>query len=102
MTVTGAPNVRAVAHDQDGRTIVHLYNLNVQRLSSFEDKVTPAKDIGLSIAVPPNVKSVRLLTADAEGSSGPLVFKATGIGDESRIETKIPKLDISAILVIEP
>jgi hypothetical protein len=102
VTVTGAPNVRAVVHDQDGRTIVHLYNLNVQRLSSFDDKVTPATDVGLSVATPPNVRSVRILTADAGGSSGPLKFQALGAGSGATVETKIPRLDISAIVVIEP
>jgi hypothetical protein len=100
-TVTGAPNVRAVVHDQDGRAIVHLYNLNVQRLSSFEDKVTPATDIGLSVSTPPNVRSVRILTADSGGSSGPLKFQALGAGNGATVTTKIPRLDISAIVVIE-
>jgi len=102
VNVTGAPNVRAVVHDQDGRTIVHLYNLNVQRLTAFEDKVTPATDVGLSVATPPNVRSVRILTADAGGTSGPLNFQALGAGNGGTVETKIPRLDISAIVVIEP
>jgi hypothetical protein len=102
LTVTGAPNVRAVVHDQDGRTIVHLYNLNVQRLSSFQDKVTPAKDVGLSVTTPAGVRSVRILTADAGATSGPLKFQASGAGSGSVVETKIPRLDVSAIVVIEP
>jgi hypothetical protein len=102
VTVTGAPNVRAVVHDQDGRTIVHLYNLNIQRLSSFEDKVTPATNIGLAVATPPEVVSVRILTADVGGTSGPLKFQALGAGNGATVETMIPRLDISAIVVIEP
>jgi hypothetical protein len=101
VTVTGAPNVRAVAHDQDGRTIVHLYNLNVQRVSSFEDKVTPATDVHLSVATPPEVRTVRILTYDENGSSGPLKFLGLGAGNGATIETTIPRLDISAIVVIE-
>lgn len=101
ITVTGVPNVRAVVHDQDGRTIVHVYNLNVQRLSSFEDKVTPATDVGLLVTTPANVRSVRILTADGNGSSGPLNFKALGTGNGASIEMKIPRLDINALVVIE-
>jgi hypothetical protein len=100
--VTGAPNVRAVVHDQDNRTIVHLYNLNVQRLSSFEDKVTPANDVKLDITAPFAVRSVNILTADASGTSGPLKFQATPEGKGTLVSTKIPRLDISAIILLEP
>jgi hypothetical protein len=102
VTVKGSPNVRAVVHDQKGRTIIQLYNLYVQRLSSFEDKVTPATDIGLSVATPTNVRSVRILTADSNGASGPLKFLSIGAGDHGVVEIKIPRLDVSAIVVIEP
>ena len=43
-----------------------------------------------------------LLTADAGGTSGPLKFQALGAGNGATVETKIPRLDISAIVVIEP
>jgi hypothetical protein len=102
VTVTGPPNIRAVVHDQDGRTIVHLYNLNVQRLSSFEDKVTPAMDIGLSIKTPAAARSVSIRTADASGTSGPLKFQGVPAGDGMLVSTKIPRLDVSAIILIEP
>lgn len=101
VTVKGAPNVRAVVHDQGDRAIVHLYNLNVRRLSSFEDKVTPAADVALSVAVPGVVRSVRVLTADANATSGPLKFLNLGAGNGGMIETKIPRLDIHSIVIIE-
>jgi hypothetical protein len=75
--------------------------LNVQRLSSFEDKVTPANDVGLSLTTPANVRSVRVLTADAGAKSGPLDFQAFGAGNGSHVQTKIPRLDVSAFVVIE-
>jgi hypothetical protein len=89
-------------HDQDGRAIVHLYNLNVQRLSSYEDQVTPATDVGLSVTAPAGIRSVRILTADAGAASGPLKFQALGAGSGSVVETKIARLDISAIVIFEP
>ena len=90
--MTGAPNVRAVVHDQDGRTIVHLYNLNIQRLTSFEDKVTPATDVGLSVATPPSVRSVRILTADTGGTSGSLEFQALGAGDGAIVAVHVGRI----------
>jgi len=102
VTVTDAPNVRAVVHDQGDRTIVHLYNLNIQRLSSFEDKVTPAKDFTISVATPQYVATARILTADPGGTSGPLKFLGLGAGNGATVQATIPRLDISAIVVIEP
>lgn len=105
VSLTGAPKVRAVAHDQGGRTIVHLYNLDIQRLSSFEDRVTPATEMGLSVKVHDDAKSVKLLTADEKGTRGALKFDAQPESGESSgtlVSTKIPRLDISAILLIEP
>jgi hypothetical protein len=101
VSLKDAPNVRAVVHDQTSRTAVHLYNLNVQRLSSFEDKVTPATDINLSVAVPGTVRSIRVLTADATATSGPLRYSAIRAGNGQVVETKIPRLDINSIVVIE-
>jgi hypothetical protein len=102
ITVTGSPNVRAVVHDQDGRTIVHLHNLNVQRLSSFEDKVTPATDFSLEFRTPAAVRAVNIRTADAEGTSGPLKFQRAREAGGTLLSTKIPRLDVSAIILIEP
>jgi len=102
VAVTGAPNVRAVVHDQGGRTILHLYNLKIQRLSSFEDKITPATDIGLSVTTPANVRSVRVLTADAGATSGPVEFKTSRAGNGAFVQMKIPRLDITAFVIIEP
>ena len=96
------PTVRAVVRDQPQRTIVHLLNLNVQRLSSFDDKVTPASDIKLTVRVPfAAVRDVTIHTADEHGTSGPQKFIAKPDGDESILEITVPRLDISAIVVIE-
>jgi hypothetical protein len=102
VTAKDAPNVRAVVHDQAGRTIVHLYNLNIQRLSSFEDKVKPATDIGLEVTTPSFVRSVSMRSGDESETSGPLKFQALGAGSGSLVQISIPRLDISAIIVIEP
>jgi hypothetical protein len=59
-----------VVHDQPGKQIVHLLNLNVQRLSSFEDKVNPATDVRVQVRVPFAARSVNALSADAEATQG--------------------------------
>lgn len=99
--VDGPPSMRAVVRDQSGRTIVHLYNLGVQRISSFEDNVTPAENIKLRISVPFKPRHVELQTADENKTPGPLAF--TTIGDDARevVSITIPQLDISAIISIE-
>jgi hypothetical protein len=102
VVVQGAPRVRAVVRDQPHRTIVHLLNLNVQRLSSFEDKVTPASEVSLTIRVPlKKVHSVRALSADAAATTGPLPFTATSEGRQTLVQTTVPHLEIASLLVVE-
>lgn len=98
----GPSTLRAVVADQKKRTIVHLFNLGIERLSSFEDKVHPARDIRITVRVPfKRVTSVRVLTADADATSGSLDFSADGNGGQSVVKLAIPRVDISSILVIE-
>jgi hypothetical protein len=101
ITVNGPGTVRAVVQDQPGRSIIHLYNLNLARLSSFDDKVTPAEGVSLAALVPfSKVQSVTALTADAGGTSGQLEFKQRAHDHGTLVEIKIPRLEIAALLVI--
>jgi len=103
LTMHGPPTVRAVVRDQPARTVIHLFNLNVERLSSFEDRMNPATDIRLSVRVPfPAVRTVGVRTADAGGTPGAAKFTAQRAGDDTLVEISIPRLEISAIIVIEP
>jgi hypothetical protein len=105
IVLRGPDTLRAVVRDQPGRAIVHLYNLDVQRLSStsFEDQVHPAQQIGLTLRVPfRRVRSVRALTADTDSTHGALNFTVRPDGNGSVIEMTYPKLEIATILVIEP
>ncbi|MEX2167687.1 MAG: glycoside hydrolase family 66 protein [Pirellulales bacterium] len=102
LTVAGPSTVRAVMRDQPKRTILHLLNLNVERLSSFEDKVTPATDIKLTVRVPlKSVREVKLLTADENETTGTLEFDRQQDGDGSLVTLTVPRLDVSAMVVIE-
>ncbi|MBX7256643.1 MAG: hypothetical protein K1Y02_09805 [Candidatus Hydrogenedentes bacterium] len=102
LTMTGPATVRAVARDTSTVSVVHLYNLNVQRKSSFEDFVTPAENLVVSVYVPfPSVKEVRFSSADAETPSSSIEFTSTASGTGSRVDVAIPKLVVAAMLVIE-
>ena len=98
-----APNtVRAVVRDQPKRTMVHLLNLNVQRLSSFQDKVQPAENVRVTCRVLfDGVHSVRALTADKDGTSGSVSFSTKSEGNETLVEATLPRLEIATILLIE-
>ena len=101
VTVAGPSSVRAVVHDQPGFTIVHLYNLNIEKVSSFEDKVTPATDVKLSVSTPFDVRVVNLQTADDNQSAGSCKFTLSDNGTGQMVSLVIPRLDVSAIVTIE-
>jgi len=102
IVVSGAPNVRALVCDQKHRTSVHLLNLNVQRLSSFQDKVAPISDLHVALRVPfKKVHSVLALTADSDASTGALKFSVTPEGQQTLVETTVPRLQIATVLRVQ-
>jgi hypothetical protein len=103
LTLSGPPTVRAIVSDQPGRTIVQIYNLNVERVSSFEDRITPATSVKLTARVPMNaISKADVHTADEQGTKGPLRFIARVENGDTFVEVSIPRIDVSAILVISP
>jgi hypothetical protein len=102
LQLEGPTTLRAVVRDQQKRTIVHLLNLNVQKLSSFTDKITPAMEVRLTVRVPfKRVHSVKVLTADAEGSWGSLEFQIGHTMSGSIISTVVPRTEIASLIMIE-
>lgn len=102
LKVDGPSSLRVVVRDQPKRTVVHLLNLNVQRLSSFQDKVTPALGVGVKLHVPmKHVRSVRTLTADSDATHGEVSFSSKKDATGSEVSFQVPKVGISAIVVIE-
>jgi hypothetical protein len=101
--VTGPPTVRAVVRDLKKATVVHLLNLDVQRLSSFTDQVRPATDLRVVCRVPfARVRSVRVVTADEGGTRGQRPFVSVPDQNQVVVETTVPRLDVAAFMVIEP
>jgi hypothetical protein len=102
LELTGSPAVRAVVRDQPGRTVVHLYNLAIERTSSFDDKVTPATDLAIRVRVPMmEAKSVTVLSADGGATTGPVAQTADPSSGDLFVEFKVPKLAIASIAVID-
>ena len=100
--VDGPPQVRAVARDQETRTVVHVMNLNVTRVDPFHDVVTPAEHVKLEVATPfEEIGAVRYATPDGDGEF--VEFEHTRMPAETgtRIRCTIPTLAVSGILVIE-
>lgn len=92
------PTVRAVVREKAGKTIVHLLNLNVQRISSFEDRVTHASNLHVRLRCATTPKTITALSADSPATHGNIDFKSLGDG---QIEFVLPRLEISTILVVE-
>jgi hypothetical protein len=102
LTLTAPPTLRALVREQGGRTIVHLLNLNIRRLSSFEDRVTPATDLKLRIRCgPARPISVQALTADPDATAGRLPFTTAREDGATVLEVTVPRIEISTLLVIE-
>jgi hypothetical protein len=101
LQIIGPPSVRAVLRMQHGRWLIHLMNLNIRRVSSVADEVTPASDLRLTIKAPFRVRSVQALSADEGSTQGTVPFASARSKGQSRLEVTVPKLAISTILVIE-
>jgi hypothetical protein len=100
--LTPHSTLRSIVWDQHNRTIVHLLNLNVQRLSSFQDNVTPLTDVQICVRVPAHaVHSVMALSADPQASRGPMEFDVKSQIKESIVSITIPRLVVSTILSID-
>jgi hypothetical protein len=100
--LTAPPTVRAVVREKGKKTIVHLLNLNVQKLSSFEDRITPASNVKLHVrSASEHPTAVKALTADADASQGSLEFKITAEKDAAFVDVTVPRVGISTIVVIE-
>ena len=88
-----------MVHDQvpsgkvwPARSIIHLYNLNVQRLSSFDDKVTPATNIKIALLAPfQKIKTVRLDSADPAAAAGKLPFTEEEVDGKNVVTFTVPR-----------
>jgi hypothetical protein len=100
--VTGPPTIRVVVRDQPAKTIVHVLNLNVHRLSSFQDSVTPATKVSLELRVPfEKVHTVQAISADPEATQGTLAFTSTPASSGSVLKLEVPRIEVATMLIIQ-
>jgi hypothetical protein len=103
LELEGPASLRAVVSDSPKRTIIQMYNLNIQRRSSFEDQVIPATNVIVTCRIPlKQVHSIHALSADANLVPGPLAFRSKPTNDEQTIiQAKVPSVEISTIIIVE-
>ncbi len=102
VVMDGQPTTRVIVRDQGKKTIVHILNLNVERLSSFTDRVKPATDVHFSLHCAGEApRSVTALSADPDATRGAIQFTTRTGKEGSEIELMIPRVTLSTILVIE-
>ncbi len=102
LSLEAPKTVRAVVRDTATTTVVFLHNLHIQRLSSFEDRVTPAEHLGVTVRVPfKEIKSVRVSTADEGIASGAVEYTAKEEDSGACITVKIARLDVAMMVIIE-
>jgi hypothetical protein len=95
---TTNPSLRVTIHDDPARTVVHLLNLNIQKISSYQDKIVPLAGVKISFTTPlPSIKTITAFSADPAATQGPIPFT---IADHT-ITLSVPAISISTILVIE-
>ncbi len=100
--IDGPSTIRTIVRQKGDTTIVHVLNLNVERLSSFEDKVTPATNLHLRIRYRAKASTtIKALTADADATHDVVPF-TKGVKDDTEvIELTLPRVDISTLLIIQ-
>ncbi len=100
--IDGSPLVRAVVRDQQARTIVHVFNLDIRRLSSYQDKVTSVRDLKLEVRVPfDRVDKIIVRSADGTATSGPVEFASEKDKDDTFVKFTIPRLEINSVVEID-
>lgn len=96
------PTLRVVMQDKIKQTIVHVYNLGVERVSSFEDKVYPVSSVPLKIRVPARrVISVQAFSPEEAVDGVRVPFKTRMEKAGLWVDLTLPRLEIATILVID-
>jgi hypothetical protein len=101
VVIDNAPNVRAVVRTKAGKTIVHVLNLNVQRISSFEDRVTPVASLGIHIRCLYIPKQITALSSNPDATQGRVPFTVSPDANNPTVTIHLPRLNVSTILLIK-
>lgn len=102
LMIHGPSTVRGVVRDGNNASLVFLYNLNVERLSSFEDKVVPVNDATVEAFVPfKAIKNVRASSFEFPGTPAPVSYDAEETGTGTRIRYEVAPFEIGMLWIIE-
>jgi hypothetical protein len=102
VTLNGPSTVRVTVSDLPGKTIVHVLNLNVRRVSSYDDTVQPADNVDFTLQVPLSaVHSVTADTADTDATHGQIHFISTMSSHGCELRFTVPRTVLSTILIVE-
>jgi hypothetical protein len=94
--------VRGVVRDTVNGAVVFFYNLNIERVSSFEDRVTPAENLTVSVRVPfKSIKSAKLSSVDEGIASGQVEHSEKEDSEGCIVTVQVPRLDVAQLLIIE-
>lgn len=102
VTLEGPHTLRAVVRDADRGTLLHLYNLNIGKISSFHDHLIPAESVRAQCWVPnKTIRSVTALTADPTATAGKLKFEVVREKNGCLVIFELARVDISTLIVME-
>lgn len=102
LVITGPSTVRGVVRDLEKSTAIFLYNLNLERLSSFEDNVVPAQDVVVEVQAPfSKVRAVSL--SDPEGAAAvvPVEFRTLEAPGATRVRIEVPTFNVGVLVLVE-
>jgi hypothetical protein len=96
--VQGPASVRVAVRDQGSRTIVHIYNLNVEKTSLYSDQVHPADNVLVKVRkASGRIHSIHVSSPDAGGAEFTSQIEENG----TVAVINLPHLQVSTIAVIE-
>jgi hypothetical protein len=102
VVVDGPPTVRAIVRTKGKRTIVHLLNLNVARVSSFEDRVTPVEGLRIKVRCGTDRPTrVTAISGVAGATQEPIEFTTSRDDKGDVVEVTVPRVSVSTIVLIE-
>jgi len=102
LKISGNEMVRGTILETHDTVFILLYNLNIERISSYEDKVIPARDIPISVRISnPSIGKILLSTPEREQDIAD--YEITKLGDtDAYLTFHIPELPLAGIVIIKP
>lgn len=102
VTLEAPHTLRAVVRDADHGTLLHLYNLNIEKISSFQDHLNPVESVRVRCRIPKKtIRSVTALSADASVTTGTLKFEVVREKEGCVVLFELPRVEISTVVVVE-